>query len=193
MPAAIRWPAKIKPGGVTTELASHLDWVPTLMAAVGEAEVKDKLKSGYKAGKETYKVHLDGYNLLPFLTGEEEKTPRQQFLYWNDGGQLVGLRRNDWKMVFMEQRAKKMALWGEPFVALRLPKLFNVRMDPFERADTDANSYDNWRIRELYTLVPSQVIVKEFLETFQEFPPRQKPAKFNVDDVIANLSKATNN
>ncbi len=191
VPAAIRWPAKVNPNGVTTELASHLDWVPTLMAAVGEADVKDKLKSGYKAGKETYKVHLDGYNLLPFLTGEEEKTPRQQFLYWNDGGQLVGLRRNDWKMVFMEQRAKKFALWGEPFVALRLPKVFNLRMDPFERADTDANSYDDWRIRQLYTLVPSQTIVKEFLETFQEFPPRQKPAKFNVDDVISNLSKGS--
>lgn len=130
---------------------------------------------------------------MPFLTGQEAKTSRENFFYLNDGGQLVGLRRNDWKMVFMEQRAHKFALWGEPFVPLRLPKVFNLRMDPFERADTDANAYDNWRIRQLYTLIPSQAIVKGFLESFAEFPPRQKPAKFNVDEVIANMSKATNN
>jgi arylsulfatase len=150
-PAAIRWPGKIKPGGVTTELVAHIDWVPTLMAAVGESDIKQKLKAGHKIGDTTYKVHLDGFNILPFLQGQEQKTPRQEFFYWNDGGQLVGLRRNDWKMVFMEQRARKFALWGEPFVALRLPKVFNLRMDPFERADTDANEYDNWRIRQLYT------------------------------------------
>ena len=193
VPAAVRWPAKIKPNGVTTEMTAHLDWVPTLMAAVGEADIKEKLQAGHKIGDATYKVHLDGYNLLPFLTGGETKTPRQNFFYWNDAGQLVGLRRNDWKMVFMEQRARKFALWGEPFVSLRLPKVFNLRMDPFERADTDANGYDNWRIRQLFTLVPSQTVVAGFLATFKDFPPRQKPAKFNVEDVISTLSKGTNN
>ncbi len=193
VPAAVRWPARIAPGGVSIELAAHLDWVPTIMAAVGEADIKQKLLDGHELDGSTYQVHLDGYNLLPYLVGEEEKTPRQEFFYWNDGGQLVGLRRNDWKMVFMEQRARKFELWGEPFVPLRLPKVFNLRMDPFERADTDANGYDNWRIRQLYTLVPSQVIVRGFIDTLAEYPPRQKPAKFNVDEVVANLANATNN
>jgi arylsulfatase A-like enzyme len=178
---------------VTTDIVSHLDWVPTVMAAVGEPDIKQKLKSGYEVGDKTYKVHLDGYNLLPFLAGNADKSPRQEFFYWNDAGQLVGLRRNDWKMVFMEQRARSWDVWSEPFVSLRLPKVFNLRMDPFERADTDANAYNNWWIRHPFTLVPSQTIVAEFLETFKEYPPRQKPAKFNVDDVIAKMSAATNN
>ena len=192
VPGLVRWPAMIKPG-VTTEIVSHLDWVPTLMAAVGDPDIKEKLKKGHKAGDRTYKVHLDGYNLLPFLTGQEKKTPRKEFFYWNDTGQLVGLRRNDWKMVFMEQRSRSWNVWSEPFVPLRLPKVFNLRMDPFERADTDANNYNNWWIRHLFTLVPSQTIVAEFLQTFKEYPPRQKPAKFNVDDVISSMTKATNN
>lgn len=192
VPGMVRWPAKIKPG-VTTEIVSHLDWVPTIMAAVGEPNIAEKLQNHHKVGAQDYKVHLDGYNLLPFLTGEAKKSPRQEFFYWNDTGQLVGLRRNDWKMVFMEQRSRTWNVWSEPFVPLRLPKVFNLRMDPFERADTDANGYNNWWIRHLFTLVPSQTIVGEFLETFKEFPPRQKPAKFNIEDVMNSMRQATNN
>jgi arylsulfatase len=192
-PGLIRWPGKIKAGGVSTDIVSHVDWVQTLMAAAGQPNIKQKLMKGYKIGDQTYKVHLDGFNLLPWLTGKEEKSPRQEFFYWNDTGQLVGLRRNHWKMVFMEQRSRSWNVWSEPFVPLRLPKVFHLRMDPFERADTDANGYNNWWIRQLYTLVPSQAIVRNFLESFKEHPPRQKPAKFNVDEVLATMAKATNN
>ena len=193
VPAMVRWPGKIKAGGVTTELTSHLDWVPTLLAAAGDPDIKEKLKKGHKIKDKTYKVHLDGYNLLPFLSGEQPKSPRVEFFYWNDSGQLVGLRRNDWKIVFMEQRAKTWEVWTEPFVPLRMPKVFNLRMDPFERADTDANGYNNWWIRHLFAMVPSQAIVKEFLQTFKEFPQRQKSAKFNVSDMLKIMTKATNN
>ncbi|MEP5089484.1 MAG: arylsulfatase [Paracoccaceae bacterium] len=193
VPAGVRWPGKIPEGQKTIEMAAHLDWVPTIMAAVGEPDIKEKLLEGHDINGTEYKVHLDGVNLLPLLTGEAENSGREEYFYWNDAGQLVGLRRNDWKMVFMEQRAKKFALWGEPFVSLRLPKVFNLRMDPWERADLNANGYDNWRIRQLYTLVPSQVIVKGFLETLADYPPRQKPAKFNVEDAIAAMSQASAN
>ena len=193
VPAGVRWPGVIPEGQKTIEMAAHLDWVPTLMAAVGEPDIKEKLMEGHEIDGTEYKVHLDGFNLLPHLKGESDTTGREEFFYWNDGGQLVSLRRNDWKMVFMEQRAKKFALWGEPFVPLRLPKVFNLRMDPWERADLNANGYDNWRIRQLFTLVPSQAIVKTFLETLAAFPPRQKPAKFNVDDVISSMSQSAAN
>ena len=193
VPAGVRWPGVIPEGQKTIEMAAHLDWVPTIMAAVGDPDIKEKLLDGHKVDDMEYKVHLDGFNLLPFLKGETDTTGREEFFYWNDGGQLVAMRRNDWKMVFMEQRAKKFELWGEPFVSLRLPKIFNLRMDPWERADLNANSYDNWRIRQLYTLVPSQVVVKEFLETLAAYPPRQKPAKFNVEDVISAMSQSAAN
>jgi len=191
VPALVRWPGHIKPGRISNEIMSGLDWVPTLMAAVGEPDVKGKLKKGHKANGKNFKVHLDGYNFLPHMTGEEKKGPRKEFFYFSDGGQLVGLRYNNWKLVFAEQRKNYFDVWSEPFVTLRLPKLFNLRSDPFERADTDSNNYRTWWIRRIFVVVPSQVIVKEFIDTFKQFPPRQKPAKFNVDDVLANMSKAT--
>ena len=191
VPALVRWPGHIKPGQISNEIMSGLDWVPTLMAAVGEPDVKDKLKKGHRADGKNFKVHLDGYNFLPHMTGEEKKGPRKEFFYFSDGGQLVGLRYNNWKLVFAEQRKHYFDVWSEPFVTLRLPKLFNLRTDPFERADTDSNNYRTWWIRRVFVVVPSQVIVKEFVDTFKQFPPRQKPAKFNVDDVLKNMSKAT--
>jgi arylsulfatase A-like enzyme len=135
----------------------------------------------------SFKVHLDGYNFLPHLTGQEKKGPRKEFFYFSDGGQLVNLRYNDWKLVFAEQRAHGFAVWSDPFVPLRLPKVFNLRRDPFERADTDANNYDTWWVRHVFLLVPSQKVVGEFAATFKDFPPRQKPAKFNVDDVLSQM------
>ncbi len=190
VPMLVRWPAKIPGGTISNETTSALDWVPTLMAAAGEPDVKEKLMEGHKAGDMEYKVHLDGYNVLPHLTGETKEGPRREFLYWNDGGQLVGLRYDDWKLVFMEQRASRFQVWAEPFVPLRVPKIFNLRTDPFERADTDANNYETWWIRRVFALVPAQTFVGEYIATFKEFPPRQKPAKFNVDDALATLKNA---
>ncbi len=190
VPGMVRWPGKIKAGLVSNEIFSQQDWFPTLMAAAGEQDIKDKLKKGHKAGDKEFKVHLDGYNFLPYLTGKEKKGPRIEFFYFNDGGQLVGLRYKNWKLVFAEQRERTFQVWSEPFVSLRIPKIFNLRSDPFERADTDSNNYNTWWIRRIFTLVPAQTYVAEFVETFKEFPPRQKPAKFNVDDVLKNLYKA---
>ena len=187
VPALVRWPGKIKPGQVSNEIMSMQDWVPTLMAAVGEPGVKEKLKKGHQANGKDFKVHLDGYDFLPYLTGKEKKGPRKEFFYFNDGGEMVGLRYNNWKLVFAEQRANYFDVWAEPFVKLRVPKLFNLRTDPYERADTDSNNYRRWWIERVFTLVPSQVVTKEFVDTFKEFPPRQKPAKFNVDDALNAL------
>jgi len=189
VPAFVRWPGKVKPGSVTNAIMSHQDWVPTLMAAVGDGDVIAKLEKGMDAGDKTFKVHLDGYNQLPLITGESKKGARKEFFYFSDDGQLVGLRYNDWKLVFAEQRAKRFMVWSNPFVPLRIPKLFNLRRDPFERADTDANNYNRWWIERVFLVVPSQTVVKEFVETMAEFPPRQKPAKFNVDDVLKQMQR----
>lgn len=185
----VRWTGKIKPGTVSNEIMSHLDWVPTLVAAAGEPEVKEKLKQGYKVGDTTFKAHLDGYNFLPYLTGKTDRGPRKEFFYFNDDGQLVALRRDNWKLVFAEQRARQLQVWMEPFVALRIPKIFNLRTDMFERADTDSNNYNRWMLERAYLLVPAQAIVGNFLQSFAEFPMRQKPAKFNVDDVMKMMSE----
>jgi arylsulfatase len=190
VPGMLRWPAKIKSGQVSNEIMAHLDWVPTIMAAVGEADIKEKLLKGHKAAGKNFKVHLDGENFLPYLTGKTKTGPRDDYFYFDDGGQLIGLRFNKWKVVFAEQRAKAMDVWSEPFVKLRLPKIFNLRSDPFERADTDANGYHNWRIEHLFLLVPAQSHVAEQMGTFADYPPRQKPAKFNVEEVLKNLKRA---
>ena len=196
VPLFVRWPAKIPKGQVVNHPTSMLDLVPTLMAAVGEPEIKEKLKAGTSLGNKRFKVHLDGYNLLPHLTGEADKGaewPRKEFFYWSDDGELVGLRYNNWKLVFAEQRARTFRVWSEPFVHLRVPKIFNLRTDPFERADTDSNNYDTWWIRHAFLLAPAQSYVAQFISTFKEFPPRQKPAKFNVDDVISKLTEGVTN
>jgi arylsulfatase len=185
----VRWPAKIKAGSVSNEIMSHLDWVPTLVAAAGEPNVKEKLKTGYKVGDTTFKAHLDGYNFLPYLTGETNQAPRKEFFYFSDDGQLVALRRDQWKLVFAEQRARQLQIWQEPFVQLRAPKIFNLRTDPFERADTDSNNYNRWVIERLYLAVPAQAMVANFIGTFAEFPMRQKSAKFNLDDVMKLMSE----
>ena len=137
-------------------------------------------------------MHLDGFNFLPYLTGQEEIGPRNEFFYFSDDGLLVGVRHKQWKLVFAEQRAKTFRVWSEPFVQLRIPKLFNLRTDPFERADTDSNNYERWWIERVFTLVPAQTFVKEYIDTFKEFPPRQKPAKFNVDDALSTLKAGPN-
>ena len=185
VPTCIRWPGHIKPGTVSNEVFSHTDMLPTLLAVAGEPDIVDKLKKGHKAGNKTFKVHIDGYNLIPFLEGKEKENPRKGFLYWSDDGDLLALRYSDWKVHFLEQRALGLAVWEEPFVPLRVPKLFNLRTDPFERASEDATMYyDLWRGEHLFMLVPAQVLVGRFLKTFEEFPPRQKPSSFSISLVL---------
>jgi arylsulfatase len=189
----VRWPGKIKTGSVSNEIMSHLDWVPTLLAAAGETDIKALLKKGYQGTNRKYKVHLDGYNLLPYLSGSEKEAPRREFFYFTDDGELAGLRYEQWKLVFAEQRASGMAVWRDPFVMLRAPKFFNLRTDPFERADTDANNYERWWMRRIFLMAPAQEYVGEFLATFREYPSRQTPAKFNMDDVMKMLVETSGN
>jgi arylsulfatase A-like enzyme len=188
VPSVARWPGKIAPGTVCNDIMSHLDWLPTLLAAAGEPDIKEKLKAGHQAGNKTFKVHLDGYNFLPYLTGKAEQSPRVEFFYFSDDGDLTALRYDNWKLVFMEQRMTgTLQIWAEPFVPLRVPKLFNLRTDPFERADITSNTYWDWLIDHAFLMVPAQKIVGDFLATFQAFPPRQKAASFTVDQVMEKL------
>ena len=188
VPAMIRWPGKIAPGTVSNEMVSHLDLLPTILAAAGDPHIKEKLLGGYDAGRKTFKVHLDGYNLLPYLTGKEPKSPRQEFFYFSDDGDLVALRFDNWKQVFMEQRCRgTLAVWAEPFTVLRAPKMFNLRTDPYEHADVTSNTYYDWLLDHAFLLVPTQEIVAKFLASFREFPPRQKAASFTVDQVMEKL------
>jgi arylsulfatase A-like enzyme len=190
VPAMVRWPSKIKPGSISNEIVSHMDWLPTLLAMAGEPDIKEKLKKGYKAGEKTFKVHLDGYNVLPYLTGQQPNSPRKEFFYFSDDGDLTGLRYDNWKMVFMEQRATgTLRIWAEPFVPLRVPKLYNLRTDPYERADITSNTYYDWFLDHVYLLMPAQSAVGQFLATFKEFPPRQKAASFTVDQVMEKLTQ----
>ena len=185
VPCAIRWPGVIKPGTVSNEIFSHTDMLPTLAAVAGEPDVVAKLKKGYKSGDKTFKVHIDGYNLLPLLKGEVKENPRKGFLYWSDDGDLMALRVENWKVEFLEQRAHGFDVWKEPMVPLRAPNLYNLRADPFERATEDATLfYGKWCADHTFLLVPAQAIVGEFLKTFQEFPPRQKPASFSIDQAL---------
>jgi arylsulfatase len=194
VPCLVRWPSKIKPGTVSNEIVAHHDWLPTFLAMAGDAEVTDKLRKGHKVGDITYKVHLDGHNLVPYLTGQVAKSPRQWFLYVNDDQQLVALRYDNWKFVFMEQRQPgTMRVWSEPFVTLRVPKLFNLRTDPFERADVTSVTYYDWFVNHVYLLVPAQGFVGEFLATFREYPQRQKAASFNLDEVLRTMQEGAHN
>jgi arylsulfatase len=190
VPAMVSWPGHIKPGTVSNDLISHLDWLPTLLAAAGVPDVKEKLLTGYTVGNKTFKVHLDGYNMLPFLTGATTKNPRESFLYFNDDAQLTAVRMDNWKFVFMEQRVPgTLQIWAEPFVTLRVPKIFNLRTDPYERADITSNTYYDWLLDHIFLLVPAQVYVGQFLTSFKDYPPRQKAAAFNLDEVMRKMQE----
>jgi arylsulfatase len=191
VPCMVRWPGKIKPGSVSNQIVSHLDWLPTILAIAGEPDVTEKLLKGHKIGDTTYKVHLDGYNLVPYLTGQAEKSPREAFIYCNDDQQVTALRYDNWKIVFLEQRAAGTALvWAEPFTSLRVPKIFNLRLDPYERADITSNTYYDWLLDRVFLLVPAQAYVGTFLETFKDYPPRQKADSFNLDAVMKKLQES---
>jgi arylsulfatase len=193
VPCMIRWPGHIKAGSVSNEIVSHLDWFPTLVAAAGDPNITEKLLRGYQANGKTFKVHLDGYNLLPYLTGQAKKTPRESFIYCNDDQQVTGLRYDNWKLVFLEQRAPgTLLVWAEPFTTLRVPKIFNLRTDPYERADITSNTYYDWLLDHVFLLVPAQEYVGQFLATFKEYPSRQKADSFNLDEVMRKLQEGGN-
>jgi arylsulfatase len=193
VPMLARWSGKIPAGVVSNEIIAHQDWLPTLLAAAGEPDIAEKLKHGHQAGDKSFKVHLDGYNFLPYFTGQVEKGPRPGFIYFSDDGDLVGLRYDNWKFVFAEQRVQgTIQIWAEPFVFLRVPKIFNLRTDPFERADITSNTYFDWMLDRVFLTYAAQFIVKNFLDTFVEFPPRMKPASFSIDQVLEKMEQAMN-
>jgi arylsulfatase len=189
VPCAIRWPGMIKPGTVSNEIFSHMDMLPTLLAAAGEPDIVAKVKKGYKAGNKTFKVHLDGYNMLPLIKGEVKENPRKGIMYWSDDGELIALRAGNWKCHFQVQNAEGVAAWATPFMQMRVPQLYNLRSDPFERGDKSIY-YQKWMADRMFTLVPAQAIVAEFLKTFQEFPPRQKPSSFSIDKALENARES---
>ncbi|MBI4962404.1 MAG: arylsulfatase [Desulfomonile tiedjei] len=189
VPTLIRWPGTIKAGTVYNDVFAHEDMLPTLLTAAGVPDVKEKLLKGYAVGRRTFKAHLDGYDLAPYFKGETKDPPRREFLYWNDDGKLVALRYNRWKLVFSEQRSHGLGVWEQPFVDLRLPAIYDLRADPFERANQESIGYAAWRVERLYLLVPAQAYIANWLASFKEFPPRQKPASFNLDQVMQQIQE----
>jgi arylsulfatase A-like enzyme len=190
IPMLVRWTGKIEAGKISNEIIHHHDWLPTFLAIAGEPDIVEKLKKGHKVGDRTFKNHIDGFNLLPYLTGQVEKSPRQGFIYFSDDGDVVGVRFDNWKMVFMEQRCDgTLRIWMDPFVKLRAPKLYNLRTDPYERADITSNTYFDWYFSKAYMMFAAQAIVGNFLQTFKEFPPRQKAAAFNLDEVMRKMEQ----
>ena len=188
VPAMVRWPGRIAPGQVLNDIVSHSDWFPTMLAAAGVEDIAGQLKEGVDLGGTTYRVHLDGFDQLPYLTGEADKSPRQHFFYVTDDGDLAAVRFDNWKLVFLEQRAAgTLQVWAEPFTQLRIPKIFNLRTDPYERADITSNTYFDWILDHAWVAVPMQAYVASMLQTFAEFPPRQEPASFSLDQVLEKM------
>ena len=190
VPAFVRWSGKIPAGTVLNGIVAHQDWMVTLLSAAGVPDIKEKLLQGHQAGGKTFKVHLDGFDMMPYLCGEVSESPRQFFFYISDDGDILGIRMKDWKTVLQEQRATRLQCWAEPFVPLRIPKMFSLRRDPFERADENSNTYWDWVISHAYLLYAMQAVVASEIQEFIEFPPRQKPASFNLDAVLRQLEEA---
>ncbi len=191
VPKVVRWPGRIPAGVVSNEIVQHHDWLPTFLAAAGAPDIVEDLKAGHTIDDTTYKVHIDGFNLVPYLTGEVDRSPRQGFVYFSDDGDVLAMRFDNWKMVFMEQRTVgTLQVWMDPFVPLRIPKMYNLRLDPFERADITSNTYFDWYVDNAYLVLAAQVLMAQFLQTFIEFPPRQKAASFTIDQALAKLEAA---
>jgi arylsulfatase A-like enzyme len=188
VPAFIRWPGKIKPGTVLNGIVSHQDMLPTLLAIAGDPDVTQKCLTGYKVGNKTFKVHIDGFNMLPYLTGQVKESPRTEFFYMSDDGEVMAVRMGDWKMVLGEQRANQLRVWMEPLDKLRLPLIISLRRDPFERAQFNSNTYYDWLISHAFLVYEMQAVVAAQIEDFEKYPPRQKPASFNLDAVMRQLT-----
>jgi len=192
VPCVLRWPGVIKPGTEINDIMSHEDWVPTFVAAAGEPDVKEKLLTGYSAGGKTFKVHLDGYDQRDLLAGAGPGK-RHEFFYWTDDGNLAAVRYDRWKLVFLEQRAQGLSVWLNPLTPLRAPKIFCMRTDPFERADHNVGGYDLWFAERMFLFVPAQAFVAQHLQTYKDFPPRQKAGSFSSDQVLEKLQKGGKN
>ena len=190
VPCFVRWPGRWQAGVTLNGIAAHQDMLTTFLAAAGEPDIVEKCRAGYEAAGKTFKVLLDGKDMNPYFAGEVDESPRERFFYVNDDAELVALRLGDWKITFKEQRAHTLALWAEPFVELRIPRIFNLRRDPFERSLENSNTYWDWLLDRAFMLVPAQAVVAQAIQDFREFPPRQKPASFNLDRVLEQLEKA---
>jgi arylsulfatase A-like enzyme len=192
VPTAVRWPGVIKPGTIINDLCAHEDMLPALLAAAGDTTVKEDLLKGrqVKEMNRNYKVHLDRYNLLPLFKGEVKSSPREDFIYWTDDGDVAALRYKDWKVTFLKQNAEGIDVWREPFEVLRAPMLYNLRMDPFERAERESIGYDRWWVDHMFVFAPAGAYVGKWLESFKEFPPRQKPGSFNLSNVMEKIQEA---
>ena len=194
LPCAVRWPGVIKPGSVSNGIVHHMDWLPTFLAAAGKKGIKEDLLDGYtsQALNREYKIHLDGYDITEHIKDPNNvDVPRREIFYFSDDGDLTALRYGPWKLIFMEQKTTgTLRVWMDPFVPLRVPLIFNLRRDPYERAEITSNTYYDWMIDRAYLLVPAQAYVGQFLETFKEYPPRQKAASFSLDKVMETLQSS---
>jgi arylsulfatase A-like enzyme len=190
VPCVARWPGHIKAGEISNEIVAGEDWLPTLLAAAGEPDVKEKLLHGMKAGKTSYKVHLDGYNLLPYLTGKETESPRKEFYYFSDDGNLLAMRYTRWKLHLSIQEHRGFEVWSRGFTSLRVPLIIDTEADPFERTWEDSELYRQWQVDHVFLLVPAQAFAAKFLSTFKEFPQRFKPASFNLDKIVEQMASA---
>ncbi|PZQ46890.1 MAG: arylsulfatase [Rhodovulum sulfidophilum] len=188
VPTVIRWPGVIEPGTIVNDIASHEDMLTTFLSAAGDPDVKEELRTGKAIGDRSYKVHLDGYDLAPALKGEAE-WPRHEFLYWTDDGSVAAIRYNDWKITFLEQPAHSYHVWQQPFVELRAPDLTNLRMDPFEKAKEEGIGYPQWWVEHMFLFAPASAYVADWLQSFKDFPPRQKPGSFNLDRVMEAVTQ----
>jgi arylsulfatase len=188
VPAMVRWPGHIDAGTVLNGIMSHNDWFVTFLAAAGAPDIAEQLRAGAELDGKQYKVHLDGHNQLDYLTGAVDESPRNYFFYMSDDGDLTAMRFDNWKFIFLEQRMRgTMRVWMEPFVELRMPKVFNLRTDPYERAEETSNTYFDWVLARAFLFVPAQSFVAEHIQTLVEFPVSQKPASFNLNNVMEKL------
>ncbi len=189
VPAFVRWPGQFPAGKTLNDIVSHEDWFPTFLAAAGKPDIKEDLLDGYQAIGRNYKQHLDGYNQLDYLSGQTDTSPRKEFWYVNDDGAIVAIRYLPWKAVFLENRGEKFGVWMEPFTPLRVPLLFNLRRDPFEKAQHNSNTYYDWLLDRVFVMVPMQALAAQFLQTFIDYPPSQKPGSFNLEKVVEQLKQ----
>jgi len=183
VPCFIRWPGHFPAGETRNGIVSHEDWLPTFAAAAGAPDIKEKLLNGVDLNGRRYKNYIDGYNQLDYLSGKAKESPRSEFMYVNDDGQIVAMRYDEWKAIFLENRGQAFGVWREPFVELRVPLLFNLRRDPYERAQHNANAYDEWFLDRVYILIPMQQLAAKFLMTMKDYPPSQTPGAFNLEKI----------
>jgi arylsulfatase len=191
VPCFIKWPGKFPAGTTLNGIVSHEDWLPTFAAVAGAPDIKEKLLKGVELNGRSYKNHIDGYNLIDYLSGKTEESPRKEFIYLNDGAEVVAIRVGDWKATYLENRARQLDVWREPFVHLRLPLLFNLRRDPFEKSQENSNTYHDWMIDRAFVLVPLQAVASKFLMTLKEFPPSQKPGDWSLDSLEKQIKGMT--